>query len=139
MPYLNRCMDKVQLIFGKSNGIMGYILYGLVNCDVTKKAIKWLEEHKVDFVFHNNKTQEISEQKLAEWCKQVGWEKLLNKKGTAFKGLHPGIQLNANTEKAAIDIMQARTSTIKRPVIELNNKIITVGFDIRKYEIEYYL
>ena len=118
---------------------MGYILYGLVNCDVTKKAIKWLEEHKVDFIFHNNKTQEISEQKLAEWCQQVTWEKLLNKKGTAFKALHPGIQLNANTEKAAIEIMQARTSTIKRPVIELNNKIITVGFDIRKYEIEYYL
>lgn len=118
---------------------MSLLLYGLTNCDVTKKAIKWLNEHSVVFTFMNNKIEVFSEEKLKNWCKQVGWEKLLNKRGTAFKGLHPAVQQNANNELMAIEIMSARTSTIKRPIIEKNGKIITIGFDERKFEIEYYL
>lgn len=116
---------------------MSYILYGLTNCDVTKKAIQWLKANHVEYIFHNNKVEPISEEKLKNWCAQVGWEKLLNKKGTAFKGLHPAVQKNATSQEAAIAIMQERTSTIKRPLIEKNGKIITLGFDEKKYEIAY--
>ncbi|MBC7588721.1 MAG: hypothetical protein H7178_10240, partial [Chitinophagaceae bacterium] len=45
------------------------------------------------------------------------------------------VQQNAINEKAAIEIMAGRSSTIKRRVIELNNKIVAVGFDEKKYEI----
>lgn len=114
---------------------MSFILYGLSNCDVTKKAMKWLTENKVEFVFHNTKTEAITEEKVISWCKQVGWEKLLNKKGTTFKKLHPAIQMNATTEAAAVEIMRERQSTIKRPVIEKNDKVVAVGFDEKKYEI----
>lgn len=116
---------------------MRFILYGLSNCDVTKKAIHWFKEHNVDFTFHNTKAEAISKEKIQSWCTQVGWEKLLNKKGTTFRKLHPAVQMNATTEAAAIEIMNERQSTIKRPIIEKNNKIITVGFDEKKYEIAY--
>jgi len=125
------------LIFGQKQPPMKYIVYGLPKCDVTIKALKWLDEHKVDYQFHNYKTDDITEAKLKEWCTQKGWEIFLNKRGTTFKGLHPAVQLNATNEKAAIDIMVARTSTIKRPVIELNNKVVAVGFDEKKYEIAF--
>lgn len=114
---------------------MKYIVYGIPNCDTIKKALKWLDEHRVDYQFHNYKKEDISANKLKDWCNQQGWETLLNKKGTTFKGLHPAVQQNAINEKAAIEIMAARSSTIKRPVIELNNKIVAVGFDEKKYEI----
>lgn len=114
---------------------MKYIVYGIPNCDVTKKALKWLDANNVSYDFHNYKTNDITEAKLQEWCKQKGWEILLNKRGTTFKGLHPAVQMNATNEKAAIDIMAARSSTIKRPIIELNNKVVAVGFDEKKYEI----
>ena len=116
---------------------MSYSVYGLTNCDVTQKAIKWLKEHNIDFEFKNNKIEIFTEQQLQNWCMQVGWEKLLNKRGTSFKGLHPLVQLNATTENAAIEIMKEKTSTIKRPLIEKNGKIITLGFDAKKYEIAY--
>ncbi len=116
---------------------MNYILYGLTNCDVTKKAIQWLKANNVAFSFSNNKTDVISEEQLKNWCGQVGWEKLLNKRGTAFKALHAAVQKNATTQQAAIEIMKERTSTIKRPLIEKNGKIITLGFDEKKYEIAY--
>lgn len=116
---------------------MSFILYGLSNCDVTKKAIHWFKENNVAFIFHNTKAETISREKIQNWCTQAGWEKLLNKKGTTFRKLHPAVQMNATTEAAAIEIMYERQSTIKRPVIEKNNKIITVGFDEKKYEIAF--
>lgn len=114
---------------------MSYTIYGLTNCDATKKTIKWFNAQNIPFKFHNNKAEPLTESKLRNWCKQVGWEKLLNKRGTAFKALHPAVQMNATTEERAIEIMQLRSSTIKRPVIEKNGKIIIVGFDERKMEI----
>ncbi len=114
---------------------MKYLVYGIPNCDVTKKALKWLDAHKVPYDFFNYKTDDISTAKLEEWCRQKSWEVFLNKRGTTFKSLHPAVQQNATNEKAAIEIMAARSSTIKRPVIELNGKIVAVGFDEKKYEI----
>ncbi len=116
---------------------MHFTLYGLSNCDVTKKAIHWFKENKIDFIFHNTRAEPISKEKIQSWCTQVGWEKLLNKKGTTFRKLHPAVKMNATTEAAAVEIMTIRQSTIKRPIIEKNNKIITLGFDEKKYEIVY--
>jgi len=131
-----RNFSPVSIVdFFKINSMV--ILYGIPNCDVTKKAIKWLDEHKVSYTFHNYKTDGITESKLQEWCRQVSWEKLLNKKGTTFKNLHPAIQANATNEKAAIEIMTAQTSTIKRPVIEKNHKVAAVGFNASQYEIAF--
>jgi Spx/MgsR family transcriptional regulator len=116
---------------------MSYIIYGLVNCNTTKKARTWFETNGIPYTFHNNKTQPISEEKIKDWCKQVGWEKLLNKKGTAFKGLHWAVQKNATTLQTAVDIMTLRPSTIKRPLIEKEGKVLSLGYDERKYEILY--
>jgi arsenate reductase len=134
---LNGCIGEQLVIFGKNKFSMEYIVYGLPNCDVTKKATKWLDEHQVPYKLHNYKTEGISIEKLEEWCKQKGWELLLNKRGTTFKALHPAVQQNASTEKAAIEIMQAQTSTIKRPVIEKGDKVVAVAFDEKKYEIAF--
>lgn len=114
-----------------------YILYGLSNCDSTKKALAWFKKHEIQVELVSVKNNPISKEKLVLWCKQVGWKVLLNKRGTAFKALHPAIQINATTEEMAIEIMKERGSTMKRPIVELNNSIITVGFDEKKFEIKY--
>jgi arsenate reductase len=114
---------------------MCYTIYGLVNCDTTKKALKWFTNNKIKFVFNNNRTEHVPIEKLKNWCEQKGWEKLLNKKGTAFKLLHTAIQKAAINQEKAIEIMLARPSTIKRPIIEKNNKIITLGFNELQYKV----
>lgn len=116
---------------------MSYHIYGLKNCNTTQKAIQWFKKHKLAYKFINNRTEPISKSKLELWCNQVSWEKLLNKKGTAFKLLHPAIQQSATTQEKAIEIMLARPSTIKRPLIEKDNKIITLGFSQVFFEIHY--
>lgn len=114
---------------------MCYTIYGLVNCDTTKKALKWFNNNNIQYVFVNNRTQPIPIAKIKNWCEQVGWEKLLNKRGTAFKQLHPAVQKAAINQEKAIEVMLARPSTIKRPLIEKNNKIILLGFNEIDYNI----
>jgi arsenate reductase-like glutaredoxin family protein len=65
---------------------------------------------------------------LAAWCQQVGWEILLNKKSTTWRSLPIATQQQLTGEAAAIELMQQNTSLIKRPVIELNDRVM-VGFN----------
>ena len=109
------------------------IVYGIKNCDTVKKALTWLTAHKIAFDFHDYKTQSITESKLKTWAAQVGWEVLLNKKGTTWRKLDEKTQASVTNEKAAIDVMLANTSIIKRPVIEKKDKVIAVGFEEAVY------
>jgi len=111
-----------------------YIIYGIPNCDTVKKTIGWLKQHKVAFEFYDYKKNGISIQKLKQWSEQVGWETLLNKKGTTWRELGEKIQATITNEKAAIKLLAENTSAIKRPLIEKGDKVITVGFDEDEYK-----
>jgi arsenate reductase (glutaredoxin) len=109
------------------------IVYGIKNCNTVKSAIDWLNKNKVDFEFHDYKKSGISEAKLSEWCKQVGWENLVNKRGTTWRQLDEAIQKKVTNEKSAIALMIGKTSVIKRPLIEKNGKVFLLGFDDAEY------
>lgn len=109
------------------------IVYGIKNCNTVKSALDWLKKHKVEFEFHDYKKLGITKAKLAEWSKQVGWESLVNKRGTTWRQLDEAVQKKVTSEKAAIGLMMEKTSVIKRPLIENKGKVILLGFD----EIEY--
>ncbi len=110
------------------NNYKGLIVYGIPNCDITKKTFLWLKDHKIDFVFHDYKVAGINKSKLEDWCKLVGWERLFNKKSTTWRGLTEAAQASVTNQVEAIKIMIAHNSVIKRPVIEFGNSIL-VGFD----------
>jgi Spx/MgsR family transcriptional regulator len=111
-----------------------YILYGIPNCDTVKKARTWLEKQKIPYEFHDYKKAGISPVKLKQWSTQVGWEILLNKKGTTWKKLDEKVQAAVTNEKAAIKVLTENTSAIKRPLIEKGDKVVVVGFDEEGYE-----
>ncbi len=103
-------------------------IYGLPNCDSTKKAINWLKAQEIDFTFHDYKTEGINKSKLEDWCSQAGWENLLNKKSTTWRSLSSLVQSAATNQDEAIKIMMKNNSIIKRPVIESRDRIF-VGFN----------
>lgn len=108
------------------------IIYGIPNCDTTKKAMAWLAKNKIDFSFHDYKLEGISEKKLGAWCDQLGWESIFNKRSTTWRELPPAEQEKAVNQAAAIKLMMANNSIIKRPVIEVDEKLL-VGFREDEY------
>jgi len=109
------------------------IIYGIKNCNTVKSAIDWLNKNKVEFEFHDYKKSGITEAKLREWSTQVGWESLVNKRGTTWRQLDEVIQKKVIDEKSAISLMMEKTSVIKRPLIEKNSKVVLLGFDEATY------
>ena len=107
-------------------------LYGIPNCGTVKKAQNWCKENGVAYEFHDFKKLGISTQKLKEWSKVFGWENLLNKNGTTWRGLSAQQQEAIVNEKAAIALMMDHTSIIKRPVVEANGKYL-LRFDEQQY------
>ena len=110
------------------------ILYGIKNCNTVKSAIDWLIKNKIQFEFHDYKKSGITAAKLSAWCKQVGWERLVNTRGTTWRQLDESVQKKITNEKAAIALMLEKTSVIKRPLIEANDKVILLGFDEAEYK-----
>lgn len=109
------------------------IIYGIPNCDTTKKAMAWLNKNNIAFTFHDYKLQGISKKKLETWCKAKGWEVIFNKRSTSWRGLPEAEQQKVVDEPSAIKVMLAGNSIIKRPVIEHNGNII-VGFNETEYK-----
>ena len=110
------------------------IVYGIKNCNTVKTALDWLKKHKIAFEFHDYKSKGISDAKLKEWSKQLGWESLVNKRGTTWRQLDESTQVSVKNEKSAIALMKEKTSVIKRPLIEVNGKVVALGFDEEDYK-----
>ncbi|MBP5999087.1 MAG: ArsC family reductase [Sediminibacterium sp.] len=111
-----------------------YIIYAIPNCNTVKKALDWLKANKINYTFHDYKKQGITNKELTNWCKQIGWEALINKKGTTWKLLGPELQATITNQKNAVALMTEKTSVIRRPLIEKEGHIIALGFDEAEYK-----
>lgn len=107
-------------------------MYGIRNCDTVKKARAWLEQRGVEYRFHDYKLAGIDVARLDRWCGEVGWDELLNRGGTTFRKLAPA-QKELLDEARAIALMLAQPSMIRRPVVELDERLI-VGFKPELYK-----
>ena len=108
------------------------VLFGIKNCDTVKKARRWLDEHTIAYRFHDFRVDGIDEKRLASWAKRVGWETLLNRRGTSWRNL-PETQRHRITDAAsAVTAMLAQPTLIKRPVLEINGAL-HVGFTPNDY------
>jgi arsenate reductase len=106
-------------------------LYGIPNCDTVKKARAWLQAHDRAATFHDFKKDGVPRERLDAWAASLGWETLLNRKGTTWRKLDDSLrELVVDTESAK-RVMLEHTSAIKRPVVEWPDGSITVGFDER--------
>ncbi|WP_288758295.1 ArsC family reductase [uncultured Brevundimonas sp.] len=101
-------------------------MYGIPNCDTVKKARVWLEQHGVDYAFHDYKKAGADRAKLEQWVDEHGWETVLNRAGTTFRKLPDADKANLDRDKA-VALMLAQPSMIKRPVLDLGDRRL-VGF-----------
>jgi arsenate reductase len=110
-------------------------IYGIKNCDTMKKARAWLDAHGIAYTFHDYATAGVAKAQLQHWAGVVGWERLCNRAGTTFKKL-PEADTRNLTEAKALDLMVAKPSMIKRPVLTIGSgarERILVGFSPDAY------
>lgn len=103
------------------------LLYGIPNCDTVKKSRAWFDETGRTYQFHDFKKQGVPEAALRQWVKALGWEPLVNKKGTTWRKFDAVTQSAVINTESAVALMLAHPSVIKRPVVVSGAKI-TVGY-----------
>ena len=106
-------------------------MYGIRNCDTVKKARAWLDKAGVAHQLHDYKVAGIERARLEAWCKELGWEALLNRAGPTFRKLPDEKKVGLDEHKA-IGLMLANPSIIKRPVLDVGSRRL-VGFKPELY------
>lgn len=102
------------------------IVYGIPNCDTVKKSRAWLDAAGIAYSFHDYKKQGVPEVALRRWVQALGWEALVNKKGTTWRKLPVASQVVVTDAESAVQLMLREASVIKRPVVERAG-VLTVG------------
>ena len=108
------------------------VMYGINNCDTIKKAKAWLNEHHIDFDFHDYKKLGIEHSQLTLWVQQLGWEQLINKRGTSWRKLDESSKQNMD-DQLAVTVMMDNPSIIKRPLLVMGEQKI-LGFNQQQYQ-----
>jgi Spx/MgsR family transcriptional regulator len=108
-------------------------VYGIKNCNTVKKALDWFKEHDVPYEFQDFKKLGVSAEKLQSWDKQAGYQRFMNKQGLTWKQLDPEVKESIKTNADALQLLQQKTSMIKRPVIE-DGDFLFFGFDEAVYK-----
>ena len=101
-------------------------LYGIKNCDTVKKARKWLDEHAIDYAFHDLRGDGLTQEQVSEWVAELGWETLVNKRSTSWKALDESDREQHGQRLAQAAIM-AQPTLIKRPLLDTGHQRFT-GF-----------
>jgi arsenate reductase len=106
-------------------------LYGIKNCGTMRKAMAWLDEHGIQYHFHDYKREGLDEARLRGWIDTLGWEQLLNRRGQMWRKLPEEVRA-AIDEPMAVRIMLETPSIIRRPVLELDGDL-HLGFSPDDY------
>jgi len=106
-------------------------IYGIKNCDTMKKAFRWLDDNKIEYRFHDYKKEGLEISMAKAWIDQLGWESVINKRGTTWRKLDEETKNTMDNEKA-IEVIVNHSSMIKRPLL-IQNGAIYLGFNAEEY------
>lgn len=106
-------------------------IYGIKNCDTIKKARRFMDEHGVDYLFHDYRVDGVDKKLLAAWVKKHGWETVLNKRGTTWRKLNDKIKTNTD-QSNVVSLLLEHPAMIKRPVLVCGNNSL-IGFSKDSY------
>jgi Spx/MgsR family transcriptional regulator len=107
-------------------------LYGIPNCDTVKKARKWLDDSGIEYRFHDFRKDGLTADQVKPWVEALGWETLVNKRSTTWKGLDDATKSTLNDD-SVIALVLEQPTLIKRPLLD-NGDQPQVGFKPALYQ-----
>ena len=103
------------------------VVHGIPNCDSVRRGRAWLAERGLDHRLRDLRAEPPEEAEVRRWADAVGWERLLNRRGTTWRGLSEAERAGVD-EGGAMALMIAHPLLVKRPVIDWG-RALTVGVD----------
>lgn len=104
-------------------------VYYYPKCSTCKKALAYLDAHKIDYVLHDIKTENPSAQQLREWQEMSGLplKKFFNTSGLIYKeqGLKERLPLMSQEEQYAL--LGTEGMLVKRPLV-IGEDFVLTGF-----------
>ena len=107
-------------------------LFGIPNCDTIKKTKKWLEQNNIDYTFHDYRKDGISSEMVSDFCQQLDWQQVLNKRGTTYRQLDDATK-ESLTAESVIALLVEHPAMIKRPILQKDNELY-LGFKTEQYQ-----
>jgi len=111
---------------------MAVVLYGIKNCDSIKKACLWLDDNAVEFQFHDYRKDGLNPDLLTRFESTLGWEAMINKRGTTWRQL-PDETKTALNKDLALKLMTENPAIIKRPILDTGQSL-ELGFSKNAYQ-----
>ena len=111
---------------------MSTTIYGIKNCDIIKKALKWLDNNNIPYSFHDYRKDGLDVTLLGELMAVSSPQLMLNKRSTSFRSLTE--QQKNNLDDQSLTALFLETPTlIKRPLLVSDSKTL-LGFKADQYQ-----
>ncbi|MEN5017616.1 ArsC family reductase [Erwinia sp. Eh17-17] len=108
-------------------------MYGIKNCDTIKKARKYLDAQGMDYQFHDYRADGVDAELLQRFMDTLGWQALLNTRGTTWRKLEESERNAVDNPAAALKVMLAQPAIIKRPLLCAADGSMLLGFSEATY------
>jgi arsenate reductase len=107
-------------------------VYGIRNCDKCRAAIKWFEGKKIDFRFHDLRSDGLAAEDLEWWQKVAGDDALMNKRSQTWRKI-PAPERDGLDGPGNRRLMLKNPTLIKRPIVTSSSAVV-VGYDESGWE-----
>ena len=96
-------------------------VYGISNCDTVKKALRWLEQHAIEYRFHDVRRDGLDPALVKQWLQELGWEALINRRSTSWKALSSEAR-DTMSDRHALQAILDQPTLIKRPLLDIGHE-----------------
>ena len=104
-------------------------------CSTCLKALKWLEEHQVEFTERAIVEENPTYEELKVWYEKSGLplKKFFNTSGLLYKDMGLKDKLSDMTEDEQLELLSTNGMLVKRPLVVGDNFVLT-GFREKEWE-----
>ncbi len=104
-------------------------------CTTCQKALKWLDDRGIGYVYRNIKEERPTEEELRQWIQRSGLpvQRFFNTSGLLYRSMNLKEKTASMTDDEKIALLAADGMLVKRPIL-IDEKGVLVGFREADYE-----
>jgi arsenate reductase (glutaredoxin) len=109
-------------------------VYGIPTCNTCKKALKWLQENRIEYEFINTKDHPPDRSQIARWVDALGSKPMRNTSGKSYRAISSRNPQGVADDKQTwtddqwVTAFAQDAMLLKRPLFVREETALLVGF-----------